>query len=78
MTVLLATREIDIDGVVQRRVAMTGRLRKDVPHRGRRTPRLLDRAQIGRHCDLLEQQADQRKQRDPAVAATMLHSSLEP
>jgi hypothetical protein len=68
MTMLVTAGLIRGVGLMTRRVRHGGRRGCCVP---------IQRARIGRHCQLLEQQAEERNERDPGtVAATAKRHGL--
>ena len=68
MTMLFAARLISGVGVALR---MAGRVLDCSDELLDALPGLLDRAHIGRHRSLLEQQTEQRDQRNPSIFAAL-------
>ncbi len=76
MTVLLAAHGVRVVHRISLRLAMARWLSVVFFHHGVRAARLLDRTHVRRHRDLLEQQAEQREQRDPAKSTTVTHDAM--
>ena len=75
MAVLLATHGVRVVHRIGLHVAVTRRLGEIIVRHDVRAARLLDRTHVRRHRDLLEQQAEQREQRDPAMSTTVTHDA---
>ncbi|MBK6729112.1 MAG: hypothetical protein IPG63_18265 [Xanthomonadales bacterium] len=78
MAVLLAAHGVRVVHRISLRLAMARRLSEVFFDHGVRAAGLLDRTHVCRHCDLLKQQAEQRKQRDPAMSTTVPHDPVLP